>query len=922
MRCQGSLERRAPSPILPRAYPCCAVWLAGCLWWLASSLSGWSISAADADAAFDAFNTNFYVLSAGKGYYKADTAGGRADFWKQAEEIEMIIDVYERTGKAAHKTMISQAIDGFMAQNGTDWLGNGYNDDIMWMVIACARGYLATGNTTYRDRAKYHFDAVYNRAWDTALGGGLWWTTAKGEKNACINGPAAIAACLLYEIYTDASYLDKAKAIFAWQRQVLYDPNTGKVYDNITSAGAVNTSWIFTYNQGTFLGAANYLRKITGLVSYYNDALKAATYTRTGLCTTDILPESGTGGDGGGFTSIFLRWMARFARENNLWPTFYPWLAQNANAAWSVRRADNLSWCKWRTATAAGTLASWDACTSVVVLQVLPWDYLSISLPYDPLPLTAGSYNRDIVVEKAAQGLAPSAYGTASMDSITVNNGNTWFEAGYLAASPTAGLPAAGSTVTHLTSPDHRYTMPPDYSRNNAIWLSPSVTSANLTPANPVACSGLSFLNASGHGPVTVGYVLRHVDGTTQAGRWTAPDWFGNSPVAVVSQGRVDLTSGASDSLFANNPRLYSTDLAVTNRGSAVTNIQLTFYSGANNAAVAVLAVSAAPASQAPQIAVQPLPIRVWQGSSLCFTSGAAATPPLTYQWQRDAGTGFVNLTNGPAVAGANATNLVLSAAALSDAVSYRLIASNPAGSVTSSVVAATVLSTLPDLVGAGDPVTSFGGSSPANEGPTNICNGSTSKYLNFGLNNGGGTFLGPVGVMVTPGAGLSVINGLRFYAANDEPGRDPASYVLAGSANGGATFWPISSGAIGLADTRNAGGLALDPLRQSMRQVMFLNAQAYTSYRLSFTAIKTNTASMMQVGEVEWLGVPVPTLRLESAPGSGVITLRSSSPGRLWSANLLAGSATVWTDEGAISGTFTVPITQAAGKFYRVSAP
>ena len=53
----------------------------------------------------------------------------------------------------------------------------------------------------------------------------------------------------------------------------------GGVYDHITSAGAVKTDWIFTYNQGTFIGAANYLRKLTGQTSYYNDALKAANHT-------------------------------------------------------------------------------------------------------------------------------------------------------------------------------------------------------------------------------------------------------------------------------------------------------------------------------------------------------------------------------------------------------------------------------------------------------------------------------------------------------------------------------------------------------------------------------------------------------------------------------------------------------------------
>src|SRR5690606_4898528 len=142
---------------------------------------------------------------------------GRADFWKQAEMIEMIIDAYERSGKPAYKTMITQSIDGFLNYYQHDWTWNEYNDDILWMVIACSRGYLATGNTLYRDRAKANFDACYARSWDNVLGGGLWWRTDKGSKNACVNGPGAIAACMLYEIYGDPAYLTKAQAIYAWE---------------------------------------------------------------------------------------------------------------------------------------------------------------------------------------------------------------------------------------------------------------------------------------------------------------------------------------------------------------------------------------------------------------------------------------------------------------------------------------------------------------------------------------------------------------------------------------------------------------------------------------------------------------------------------------------------------------------------------
>jgi hypothetical protein len=175
----------------------------------------------------------------------------------------------------------------------------------------------------------------------------------------------------------------------------------------------------------------------------------------------------------------------------------------------------------------------------------------------------------------------------------------------------------------------------------------------------------------------------------------------------------------------------------------------------------------------------------------------------------------------------------------------------------------------------------------------------------------------------MTPGAEGSVVSGLRFYAANDEPGRDPSNYALFGTTNNGADYFLISSGAIGLPDSRNTAGIALNPLRQSVRQVMFANRTPYRSYRLDFTTIKNAAASMVQIGEVELLGVPTPVLLVESRSGDGVLTLRSLYPGRLWSTTVLRDEATEWTDEGAISGTLTLPLTPGTpNKFYRVSAP
>jgi predicted alpha-1,6-mannanase (GH76 family) len=323
----------------------------------------------DADNIFNSYNNSFYVVSSGLGYYKADTGGGRADFWKQAEEIEMIIDAYERTSSSVYKGMITETINGFNNYFGSDWSGNTFNDDIMWMCIASLRGYQKTGTTSFRDNAKANFDRVYTRAYDGTLGGGLWWTTAKTSKNACVNGPGAIAAYLIYSTTGDSTYLTKANNIYNWERGHLFNTSTGAVYDHMNADGSTDFG-VYSYNLGTFIGAANYLGQTS-------DAGLAAGYTKNTLAGGGNLPDYGTGGDGGGFNGICIRWLAKYMKDHSLQGTYQSWLQSNANTAFARRRTDNLSWCQWSQQTPTGTLKSFDCSSSVVALQVVPADNTS-----------------------------------------------------------------------------------------------------------------------------------------------------------------------------------------------------------------------------------------------------------------------------------------------------------------------------------------------------------------------------------------------------------------------------------------------------------------------------------------------------------------------------------------------------------------
>ena len=295
-------------------------------------------TAADGKVMIDSFNAAFYFVTAdGRGYFRNTTAGGTTWFWGRANQMEMLIGLYEQTTNTAYLAQFDKLYNGFVADYGSNWSWNEFNDDIMWMVIACSRAYQKTGNPVYRSVARSNFDACYARAWSDDLGGGLWWKSPLNtSKNACVNGPASIAAYLIYQNDADPAYLEKARAIFLWEKATLVDSNTGRVYDSIYYTGSKDTTPI-TYNQGTFIGAANYL-------GYTNDAILAANYTRNSMGSGGLLPNYDEHNDLGGFNGIFVRWMVKFMQDRNLQSTYQPWLQQNANAAWNVRRSsDNLS---------------------------------------------------------------------------------------------------------------------------------------------------------------------------------------------------------------------------------------------------------------------------------------------------------------------------------------------------------------------------------------------------------------------------------------------------------------------------------------------------------------------------------------------------------------------------------------------------
>lgn len=314
-----------------------------------------------ANTAMDQFLNYFYTVSEdGK---TGIITGGH--FWTRAEMFEIVVDAYEKTGDEKYRDLMWQMYQGFIEEHEEDWSHNTYNDDIMWMTIGCARAYQLTGETEYKDQAIKHFNMVYDRAWTDDLGGGLFWRTDNQCKNSCINCPATIAACLLYQITQEQVYLDRALQIYQWQIDALYQEN-GAVYDSVDMKGEYNT-WCSTYNQGTFIGASHLLYKISGEQEYLDRAIKAADYAMNEMYSAGVISNEDDGPDLPGFKGILMRWLGKLAEEENL-EQYKDWMLANAESAWNNRNEKGVMNTLWGEKTEDKFYMPWGCSAGVALL--------------------------------------------------------------------------------------------------------------------------------------------------------------------------------------------------------------------------------------------------------------------------------------------------------------------------------------------------------------------------------------------------------------------------------------------------------------------------------------------------------------------------------------------------------------------------
>ncbi len=268
-------------------------------------------------------------------FHKFSDRSGWADFWWTAQVWDSVMDAVERTGgrKSPWYAMIGKVFEG-QAKHTPSFI-NPFYDDMAWWALAMLRAYRITGESRYLERAQILWKVIRD-GWSDDLGGGIWWNTERKSKNACINSPAAILGAKMYQITGDKAHLDMALKLYGWVKANLLSPE-GLVYDHVRRDGTV-VRWVFTYNQGTFIGAAVELYRITKDKTYLEDARRVAQATMALMVDQNgILKERGTG-DGGGFKGILIRYLCELIAVDPNPEPYREFVLRHARVAWKQAR--------------------------------------------------------------------------------------------------------------------------------------------------------------------------------------------------------------------------------------------------------------------------------------------------------------------------------------------------------------------------------------------------------------------------------------------------------------------------------------------------------------------------------------------------------------------------------------------------------
>ncbi|HEV7584638.1 MAG TPA: glycoside hydrolase family 76 protein [Solirubrobacteraceae bacterium] len=157
--------------------------------------------------------------------------------------------------------------------------GTKYYDDNDWIGIELVRAYRLTHDPAVLASAEAVM-AFEMAGWDVnaehVCPGGIPFSnsTENNDRNTVTTAPAAELGAQLYRVSGKIQYLQFAVKAYEWVRHCLLAPS-GLYADHISPKGTIEPM-IWSYNQGTMIGAGTLLYQATGNSGYLYDARQTA----------------------------------------------------------------------------------------------------------------------------------------------------------------------------------------------------------------------------------------------------------------------------------------------------------------------------------------------------------------------------------------------------------------------------------------------------------------------------------------------------------------------------------------------------------------------------------------------------------------------------------------------------------------------
>lgn len=254
------------------------------------------------------------------------------DYWWFAHSIDTQVDAYQRTGNDEFLERADKIAKGVYERTGNSFI-NDYFDDMEWMGLALLRYYDETQDEFYLEHSEILFKEV-SEAWSGIAGGGIGWNRESlNFKNTPSNAPAVMLAVRLFERTGNEDYSDWAFKIFDYLHEYLRRDD-GFLIDGIRSANEEEIiANAYTYNHGTYMGAASEMYRLTGdekYLQYADETFDNAMETYNN--SRGVISETGEG-DGGLFKGILLRYAAFYYFTNPDRPEkVREWVRKNADS--------------------------------------------------------------------------------------------------------------------------------------------------------------------------------------------------------------------------------------------------------------------------------------------------------------------------------------------------------------------------------------------------------------------------------------------------------------------------------------------------------------------------------------------------------------------------------------------------------------